>query len=192
MKLIITLLVLMVVTAFNYSTGCSDVNNSSIPYSSKGQDCATVARYAPTKDTNKPVNSWLGLVPLKSTRVDVETVLGQAKWSHGSTFIYETACERVDVVYSKGACETSEVYRYDVPARVVIRFEIAPKQKINVSDLKLNQSYIRQQESHPANWVQYQSREEGIRIDALTDNDVETITVLTYEPKAKDKDHECH
>ncbi|HKV37236.1 MAG TPA: hypothetical protein VJP89_23035 [Pyrinomonadaceae bacterium] len=193
MKLTITLLVpiLLVLAAFNCSTGGGEINYSSAPPSSRVQDCASVARYAPTKDANEPVHSWLGLIPLKTTRLDVEHVLGKAKWSHGSTFVYETACERVDVVYSKGACEVSEVYRYDVPANVVIRFEIAPKQKITLDDLKLTQSYVRQQESHPANSVQYRSREDGIRIDALIDNNVETVTVLTYEPRAKDKDREC-
>lgn len=193
MKLTITLLVpvLLVLAAFNCSTGGNEINYSSAPPSSRVQDCAS-ARYVPTKDANKPVHSWLGLVPLKATLLDVEHILGKAKWSDGSTFVYETACERVDVVYSKGACEVSEVYRYNVPANVVIRFEIAPKQKITVNDLKLNQSYVRQQESHPANWVQYRSREEGIRIDALIDNNqLETVTVLTYEPTAKDKDREC-
>ena len=103
----------------------------------------------------------------------------------------ETACEPVSVVYSKGVCEVNEVYRYNVPANVVIRFEVAPKRRITVSDLNLNQSYVRQQESHPANWVQYRSREDGIRVNALTGNNVETITVFTYEPRAIDKDREC-
>lgn len=192
MKLTITLLVpgLLMLAAFNCGTG-TETNYSSTSPSGQVQDCAAVGRYAPIKDADKPVNSWLALVPLKATRLDVERVLGKAKWSHGSTFVYETACERVDVVYSKGACEVSEVYRYDVPANVVIRFEIAPKQKITIDELKLNQSYVRQQESHPANSVQYRSREEGIRIDALIDNNVETVTVLTYEPRATDKDREC-
>lgn len=193
MKLIITLLIrsLLSLTLFTCFTGCSEEGSLSASPFNSFQNCESVARYAPIKDTNMPVNSWLGLVPLRSTILDVEHVLGKAKWSHGSTFVYETACERVDVVYSKGACEVSEVYRYNVPANVVIRFEVAPKQKITVSDLKLNQSYVRQQESHPANWVQYRSREDGIRVDALTDNNVETITVVTYEPRVRDKDREC-
>ena len=187
MKFITTLLIVV----FNCISGCSDVGRLSEPPFSSFQDCASVSRYAPTKETNKPVNSWLGLVPLKATILDVEQVLGKAKWSHGSTLVYETACERVDVVYSKGACKNSEVYRYDVPANVAIRFEIAPKQKITVADLKLNQSYVRQQESHPANWVEYRNREKGIRIHALTDNNAEIINVLTYEPTARDKNREC-
>jgi hypothetical protein len=193
MKLTITLLIVVLVAPviFNSFTGCREVGHLSVPPYSSIQDCTSVVRYAPTKDTDKPVNSWFGLVPLKSTILDVENALGKAKWSHGSTFVYETACERVDVVYSKGACELSEVYRYDVPANVVIRLEIAPKQKITVDDLKLNQTYVREQESHPANWIQYRSREVGIRISALTNNNVETITVLTYEPRAKDRDREC-
>lgn len=193
MKFIITLLMRSVLLLILFTCFASRIEErflSSSPFNSL-QNCESVARYSPIKDTDKPINSWLGLVPLKSTILDVEHVLGKAKWSHGSTFVYETACERVDVVYSKGDCEVSEVYRYKVPTNVVIRFEVAPKQKFTISDLKLNQSYVRQQESHPANWVQYRSREDGIRINALTDNNVETITVITYEPRARDKDREC-
>jgi hypothetical protein len=193
MKLIISHLLGALVSLFLFIsvTGCSeDISLSSAPINSV-QDCESVGRYAQTKDTNGPVNSWLGLVPLKSSIQDVEHVLGKAKWSHGSTFIYDTACERVDVVYSKGVCETSDVYRYNVPANVVIRFEVAPKQKFTVGNLKLNQSYVRQQESHPANWVQYRNREDGIRVDALHDNNVETLTVITFEPRASDKERQC-
>lgn len=193
MKLIISHLpgALVSLILFTCTTGCSEYSSlSSAPINSV-QECESVGRYAPTKDTNGPVNSWLGLVPLKSSIHDVERVLGKAKWSHGSTFVYETACERVDVLYSKGICETSEVYRYNVPANVVIRFEVAPKQKFTVGNLKLNQSYVRQQESHPANWVQYRNREDGIRVDALHDSNVETLTVITFEPRARDKDRQC-
>lgn len=182
------LLLLMMLT---YFVGCSEVGSQSASPVNSVQDCESTARYTLITDRNKPIISWLGLVPLQSTRIDVEQVLGKAKWSHGSTFIYETACERVNVVYSKGACEVSEVYRYNVPADVVIKFEIAPKQKIVVSTLKLSQSYVRQQESHPANWVQYRNREDGIRVDSLIDNNVETVRVITYEPRAREKDREC-
>ena len=191
MTLTITLLMrsLLLLVLFTSFTGCNEQGSLSASAFPSFQNCESVARYTPIKDM--PVNSWLGLVPLRSTNLDVERELGKAKWSHGSTFVYETACERVSVVYSKGVCEVSEVYRYNVPANVVIRFEVAPKRKITVSDLKLNQSYVRQQESHPANWVQYRSREDGIRVNALSGNNVETITVFTYEPRVIDKDREC-
>ena len=158
MKPIISLLIttLVFLNTFTCVTGCSECGSFWASPINTHQDCESLARYAPIKNANQPVNSWLGLVPLESTIQDVEHVLGKAKWSHGSTFLYETACERVDVVYSKGACEAGEVYRYKVPANVVIRFEVAPKQKITVSGLKLNQSYVRQQESHPANWVKFE------------------------------------
>ena len=49
--------------------------------------------------------AWSGLIPLRSSRTDVEKLLGQPKMTHGSTSIYENERQRVDVRYSKGSCQ---------------------------------------------------------------------------------------
>jgi hypothetical protein len=57
--------------------------------------------------------AWRGLVPLQSTRADVEKVLGKSEKSHYSTYIYNTADNRIDILYSEGTCEPSEVERWN-------------------------------------------------------------------------------
>ncbi len=130
---------------------------------------------------------------MRSTREDVEPLLGKAKWSHGATSIYDSECERVNVLYSKGICELSGVERWKVPKDTVIRLEVAPAAKLFVKDLKLDPNrYVRQPESHPANWVEYRSVEDGIRVRAMLDEKEEQVLIFTYEPRKKDKDLRCN
>lgn len=111
-----------------------------------------------------------GIVPLRSTREDVERLLGKPQWSRGATFIFESECERVDVLYSKGECELSGVERWKVPKDVVVKLVVASRDILFVKQLnrELNR-YSRQQESHPPNWVEYRSAEDGIRVLAMLD-----------------------
>jgi hypothetical protein len=137
-------------------------------------------------------NAWRGIIPLHSTRADVERLLGNHKWSHGATFIYESESERVDVVYSKGVCKLSGVERWRVPEDVVIKLEVASRSNMFVRDLKLDpRRYIRQEESHPENWVEYRSVDDGIRVKAMLDGKEEKILLIIYEPGTKDKRLQC-
>ena len=131
-------------------------------------------------------------MPLKSTRVDVEELVGKAKWSHGSTFIYETPCGRLDVLYSRGVCKLTDVQRWNVPEDYVIRMEFAPRRKVLVKDLNLSPNrFVREQESHPKNWVQYRSAEDGIRISAVIGKKGDSVMVISYEPKKEDDSLRC-
>jgi hypothetical protein len=139
-----------------------------------------------------PPNAWRGIIPLYSTRAYVERLLGKHKWSHGATFIYESESERVDVLYSKGVCKLSGVELWRVPEDVVIKLEVASRSNMFVRDLKLDpHRYVRQEESHPANWVEYRSVDDGIRVKAMLDGKEEKILLIIYEPRTKDKQLQC-
>ncbi len=179
----IGLLSLLLVTLPCFSRGGA-VQSLSLPVNSN-QSCAEASHLA---SSTTATNVWRGLVPLHSSRVEVERILRKPKWSHGSTFIYETECERVDVTFSLGACELSGVTRWNVAADVIIRLEVAPRRELLVKDLKLDANrYVRDQESHPANWVLYRSVDDGIRVRAILDDKEERVMVITYEPRRKDK-----
>jgi len=136
-------------------------------------------------------NSWHDLVPLHSTRQDIDRKLGKPDWSHGFTYIYKTAKERVDVLYSAGCCELSGVERWNVPADTVIRIEVAPTKKVFVTDLHLDQKYVRINEAHPENWVMYWDTERGIMVHAAVNKGREEVMTITYQPTAKDKSLSC-
>ncbi len=129
---------------------------------------------------------------MHATREEVERVLGKHKRSIGAKSIYESDCEIVDVLFSKGSCELSGVERWRVPKDTVIWLEVAPATKLFVKDLKLDPNrYVRQQESHPANWVEYRSLEDGIRVRTMLDEKEEQVLLFTYEPSQKDNDLRC-
>jgi hypothetical protein len=195
MKVLITKWSIGVLSVLLFTLPCftrGEVSSFAMPVNLY-QRCEAASQYRLlTNNTDAPPNAWRGLIPLHSTRADVERVLGKPKWSHGSTFIHETECERVDVIYSKGACEPSGMTRWNVPADVVIKLEVAPRNKILVKDLKFDLNrYLRNQESHPENWVLYRSVEDGIRLRAILDEKDETVMVVTYEPRTKDKVLQC-
>lgn len=129
---------------------------------------------------------------MHSTLEEVECLLGKPKRSIGPQFIYESECETINVLFSKGSCELSGVERWKVPKDTVIWLEVAPATKLFVKDLKLDPNrYIRQPESHPANWVEYRSVEDGIRVRAMLDEKEEQVLLFTYEPSQKDHDLRC-
>lgn len=153
------------------------------------QRCPDTVGFIADSRSGRPSNSWDRLVPLKSTRHDVEALVGKVKWSHGSTFIYEMPCGRLDVVYSRGSCELTNVQRWNVPQDVVIRMEFAPRQTILVRDLNLaSEAYARRQPLHPENWVEYRSKENGILITALRARKGDTVAVIAYEPTKKQEE----
>src|SRR5678816_1713970 len=69
--------------------------------------------------TSLPTN-WKGLVPLHSTRADAERALGKPRKSRYSTSVYDTAHDRVDILYSAGPCEAAEVERWNVSRDVIL------------------------------------------------------------------------
>lgn len=137
-------------------------------------------------------NDWHGLVPLQSTRSDVERILGKPRKSRYSTYIYDTAHDRIDVLYSEGPCQVSEVERWKVAKDTIIRLDIRPKHTVPVKLLVLNRNkYIRTRESHPNNWFTYLNKEDGIRVETIQSGQVEEVNSITYGPKAKDQSLHC-
>lgn len=135
---------------------------------------------------------WHGLLPLQSTRADVERVLGKPRKTLDSTYVYVTDADRIDVLYSAGPCEASGVERWKVPKDVIIRIDVRPKRTLRVKDLGLDKKrYIRARESHPNNWFSYWNKEDGIRIETIRSGKVEEVNSITYGPKANSQFLRC-
>ena len=137
-------------------------------------------------------NNWHGLVPLQSTRADVERLLGKPQKIRYSTYIYDTAHDRIDILYSQGRCQVSEVERWNVQKDVIIRIDIRPKHTLLVRTLNLDRNrYVRIRESHPNNWSTYSNKEDGVSVEAIQSGRVEEVNSITYGPKAKDQSLRC-
>jgi hypothetical protein len=80
--------------------------------------------------TNKlPSEGWRGIVPLRSTRADVERELGEPIDDLKS--LYDTGKERVSVFYQQVRCPTGgqegPQRGWDVPVGTVLRISVSPK-----------------------------------------------------------------
>jgi hypothetical protein len=136
---------------------------------------------------------WRGLVPLHSTRTDVERLLGTHKELRGVAFIYETKDERVVVSYSAGQCKESQSNDWNVPRDTVVSITVHPNAKLLVSDLKLDKmKYERVADYHVQGVVYYFSKEDGVRISARSfEKEGEDVDSITYEPTPEDSYLRC-
>ena len=77
------------------------------------------------------VEDWRGIQPLQSTRIEVERIFGKPNRA-GSTSLYETATELVEVRYSTGPCKGA-VLGWNVPADTVLELRVSPKKPETVT-----------------------------------------------------------
>jgi hypothetical protein len=136
---------------------------------------------------------WQGIVPLHSTRVDVERLLGNPVRTNGLVSTYKTKNERVQVFYSDGVCKEGSSARYNVLSGTVLSFIVYPNAKLLVSDLKLDMTkYKREVDIHGEHIIYYFNREEGIILEGrVLPEGGEDVQSITYEPAAKDKHLRC-
>lgn len=139
-----------------------------------------------------PPNSWRGLVPLRSSRIDVERLLGKPKTSRALTYVYETETETVDILYSSGPCKSSAVERWNVASDMILRMDVRPRGKMLIQDLHLDKlRYPRLPEAHPENWARYMNDEDGMMVEAISNGKEEEVYTITYGARTKDKSLRC-
>ncbi|MGH9966965.1 MAG: hypothetical protein ACREBG_03895 [Pyrinomonadaceae bacterium] len=143
-------------------------------------------------ETRLPSNAWHGLVPLKSTRAEVERLLGPPKGLLAGNYSYETKKEKVRVVYSEGSCKRSLEGQWKVPVDTVLSVTVFPQTTVLVNTLGLDKTiYKRNQEVHPENWAWYASAETGVMIHTMQNNGCEEVMSITYRPTTKDEELRC-
>ena len=129
---------------------------------------------------------WRGIVPLHSTRKDVERLVGPPIIPGGIT--YDLKTERLNVVYSGGTCR-EVAGQWDVPRGSVIGITIYPQTRLVLADLKLDlnrfEKFIN---PYAGDRVAYTNKEEGIAVSTTLNGGVISIE---YFPAAKDNHLRC-
>jgi hypothetical protein len=87
-----------------------------------------------TRDTQ----GWKGIVPLHSSRTEVERTLGPPSDSCKHLCRYETKSEVVFVRYSGEPCTNNDDNRWRVPANTAISVSVNLENRLKLSTLKLN------------------------------------------------------
>ena len=135
-------------------------------------------------DTNS--RGWRGIVPLHSTRADVERLLG--------TGINECKCDyylkdvNVFFLYSRGDCKSGHG-AWDVPPDTVTRITVYAHPSPKLTDLNLDGSkFKKRHDGHIAAIVSYVN-EDGLLIEV--NEDTSDVMGFYYYPAREDKDLRC-
>jgi hypothetical protein len=111
---------------------------------------------------------WRGIVPLHSTRADVERLLGTP--SGFCNCQYKTNLENVRIDYSIERCGKGELNDLDVSPDSVLGITINPEEKRPFCELGLDTSKLQKTEDPELRgYVAYTNNEEGIEYYVTSD-----------------------
>jgi hypothetical protein len=83
-----------------------------------------------------PIQDWQWIVPLKTTRTEVERILGPTKTAYYAD--YQLNDGALFIEYSSGPCRPDRKGGWDVPENVVVSMSFSPKHHQKLSALKLD------------------------------------------------------
>ena len=133
------------------------------------------------QSTSDQPSSWRGLLPLKSSKLDVEKLLGPTKNVLGLNE-YETENEFIHVTYAKGNCHRSD-FGWKVPTDTILNITVIPRGTVLLSELGLDLSKFSKIESvHPANVFYYENLKTGLTVRTRLLRECETVTRIEYGP----------
>ncbi len=134
---------------------------------------------------------WRGIVPLHSTRADVERLLGppDRKSSIKPVVRYDLEEETVVIIYSKEPCSTANVYgKWAVPPDTVVSIRVVPKKVLPLSELQLDaaQYKVIHVRGVPSS-TYYIDEGEGVQYDVSTGH----VSIIDYFYAAEDEHLRC-
>ena len=126
---------------------------------------------------------WRGIVPLKSTRTDVERELGHADIA---CRCYKTDNEIVHVTYATDRC-TGDLPGWNVPRDTVVRITVRPLKEIPLSEIEPNtEGFVRTVDDTFT--AHYAHGGKGLRYSVSSAG---LITSITYLPSVGDNSYRC-
>lgn len=126
---------------------------------------ALVALFLPflilTNQFNVKGQDWRQIVPLKSTRAEVERLLGSTTGAYFAQ--YELKQGSLFIEYSSGPCKAERKGGWNVPKDVVTMVHFTPKHRTRIADLKLDPKKFRKiVDDHVIGALYYVNDEDGI------------------------------
>jgi hypothetical protein len=131
-------------------------------------------------------DEWRRIIPLRSTREDVERILGPA--TGNCQCIFESVGANVQVQFSKGTCGEGESAGWTVRPGTVISFTVYFKKRPPLSELKIDwKNYKKTEDPELPDIFYFVNKEEGIII-SVDDNRVMEYQIV---PTEKDGGMRC-
>jgi hypothetical protein len=145
-------------------------------------------------------SGYRGIVPVKSTRADVERLLGPPTDSERQTYYF--ADEIVSFQYSRYGCNAPPAIKgwpippvegWNVPPDTVLVVRVNLRKQVPLSMLAIDLKgfeKIRGDRDVPSHF-RYVNKETGVTIDLNGDGAKEVVSGFVYEPEAKYEDLRC-
>ena len=132
----------------------------------------------------EPLNTWNGLIPLKSTRADVERLFGKPKIMIGSAPLYEFDKENVIFTYAVGGCE--QLSWWNVPRDTILDIEIIPQGALSVKDTGFDLTKFSQYKTEHPELLIYVNKKEGVTIRTKTIGIPNAVVSIKLEGASRD------
>jgi len=149
---------------------------------------AIVIVFGAVVSTDALGKAWKGIVPLRSTRADVERMLGTPSQNLEVSSFYSMAEESVVIAYQVGACQESPGMfgiGWNVPKDTVIAIGVIPKRAIRRDEITREGSF--KTEPTDGGFVYYVNKVDGLTIETFKDK----VTLVHYEPEASQETLRC-
>lgn len=118
--------------------------------------------------------AWRGIVPLHSTRADVEKLLGPPN-NEDSGYDFED--EQAFITYGSKKCEEDLPGGWNVPSNTVIEIRVSSNKDVTMADLPIRWQTLEQVFSVRTELIEYLDAEEGVRY-ATVDGLIRSITYI--------------
>ena len=128
-------------------------------------------------------DGWKGLVPLRSTRQDVERIYGNARDVAAGIFIYRAKYEQVDIVYSGPPCSSGFFGQLRVPEWTVLGITIFPLPEVTMSEIVSDVKRFRSwPDAELKGWISYSDDPTGVMIQTANEDGVDHVRIISYLP----------
>ena len=135
---------------------------------------------------------WRSLVPLVTTRNEVEAELGAPSSGKEYILIYDTTEERITVWYGGAKKSATDKCRWDIPNETVFNFLLAPKKKVRLADVKIDLTkYQKQKALEMVQDYYYYNENEGVTITTRIVEGEEILLSIERGPDAIQKKTYC-
>jgi len=139
----------------------------------------------------KPID-WKTLVPLNTTRTQVEADMGAPVSGKDYVVVYETTSEKITVWYGGATFAPTDTCRWNVPKETIFKFVLAPKTTVRMSELNLNLATFQKQKAvEMVNDYYYYNENEGITITTRIIDGDEVLLNIERGPDAAQKAQHC-
>jgi len=134
---------------------------------------------------SREATGWRGIVPLHSTRADVERLLGRS--DEKCNCFYKTGEAKIFVEYSRNRCQ-GFLTGWNVPRDTVLMISVQPETALRLADLVLDLTKFEKSSGTDTPVEYYTDNDSGVRYKV---SDSGLVTWIDYIPKRADYSLRC-